>query len=362
MQTRRHFLKGSAALLAAGGLPACSDDGMAGYEEAAERLRAPLSPHPEAAELIRYATLAANGHNAQPWTFSVAADRIAIRPDASRRTPAVDPDDHHLFVSLGCAAENLRIGACAHGRTAEVDFSGGDGDAVEVGMDRGPAQIDDLYATIPRRQSTRSLYDGRALSAEQLKDLEKAAAIEGVSLRLVTARDGIDAIRDLVVAGNGVQMDDEAFVAELKRFIRFNAADALARADGLFTACTGNPTAPDWLGRLMFDLFFTKASENDKYAEQMRSSAGVAIFVGDRADHDHWVRVGRSFQRFALKATALGLKHSHVNQPVEVPGVRGELAAWLGAASVRPDLVVRFGHGPGLPMSMRRPVGEVMQS
>jgi hypothetical protein len=27
-----------------------------------------------------------------------------ILPDLSRRCPAVDPDDHHLFVSLGCAA------------------------------------------------------------------------------------------------------------------------------------------------------------------------------------------------------------------------------------------------------------------
>jgi hypothetical protein len=24
-------------------------------------------------------------------------------------TPAVDPDDHHLYASLGCAAENLVI-------------------------------------------------------------------------------------------------------------------------------------------------------------------------------------------------------------------------------------------------------------
>ncbi|MBS1167518.1 MAG: Tat pathway signal protein, partial [Proteobacteria bacterium] len=60
-------------------------------------------------ELIRLATLAANSHNTQPWRFQVAETAIDIRPDPSRLTPVVDPDEHHLFVSLGCAAENLVI-------------------------------------------------------------------------------------------------------------------------------------------------------------------------------------------------------------------------------------------------------------
>jgi len=45
-----------------------------------------------------------SSHNTQCWKFSA--------PGPSRSCPtspalsAVDPDDHHLFVSLGCAAEN----------------------------------------------------------------------------------------------------------------------------------------------------------------------------------------------------------------------------------------------------------------
>ena len=33
----------------------------------------------------------------------------------------------------------------------------------------------------------------------------------------------------------------------------------------------------------------------------------------------HWIEVGRACQRFALQATALGLKCAFINQPVEVP-------------------------------------------
>jgi len=85
------------------------------------------------------------------------------------------------------------------------------------------------------------------------------------------------------------------------------------------------------------------------------------VFVAEQADPAHWVQVGRACQRFALQATALGLKHAFVNQPAEVANVRPELAALVGVPGRRPDIVMRFGYGPALPMSPRRPVDVVIQ-
>jgi len=70
--------------------------------------------------------------------------------------------------------------------------------------------------------------------------------------------------------------------------------------------------------------------------------------------------VVRACQRFALQATALGLKHAFLNQPVEVARFRPELAALVGMPGQRPDLVMRFGYGPTLPCSPRRPVEAVL--
>lgn len=65
-------------------------------------------------------------------------------------------------------------------------------------------------------------------------------------------------------------------------------------------------------------------------------------------------------QRLALEATALGLKHAYVNQPVEVARLRPDLAALIGENGRRPDLVIRFGYGPEMPFSLRRPVEAVL--
>ncbi len=123
----------------------------------------------------------------------------------------------------------------------------------------------------------------------------------------------------------------------------------------LFSASSGSPTLPDWLGSRVFDWVFRADAENDKYASHLRTSAGVAVFIAERSDKDHWVRVGRACQRFALQATALGLKHAFVNQPVEVARFRPQLAAQAGMPGRRPDLLMRFGYGPTLPYSARRP-------
>ena len=324
------------------------------YNAAAQAMRADLSARPEVIDLIRFAALAANGHNTQPWRFTSTPKRIGIQPDFSRRTPVVDSDDHHLFASLGCAAENLSLACAARGMPGELSFvADGDG-AVVFDHTESQASESPVFRAIPRRQSTRAEFDGSRVSGADLDALSKAATVPGVNVVLITERSTLGQLRDLVIEGNTAQMADAAFVRELKDWLRFNPRHALAAGDGLFSASSGNPTLPSWLGSRAFDLAFKADAENRKYARQIDTSAGVAVFIAAKADREHWVLAGRSCQRFALQATALGLKHSFANQPVEVARLREPLAALVGAPGRRPDLVMRFGRGPELPFSPRR--------
>jgi nitroreductase len=358
---RRGFIVGAAAAAAAGGgYLYLREADMDAYDAAATALRAPLPADAGRRDLVRYATLAANSHNTQPWRFRLAERRIDVLPDFSRRTPVVDPDDHHVFVSLGCAAENLATAAAARGFGGAVAFDpAGDG-AVSVSLDPAAPRETPAFAAIPLRQVSRAVYDGRPVGPADLAALEQAARSDMVEALIVTDRAQMETILALVVEGNTAQFTDPAFMAELKHWIRFNPADALSHGDGLFSATTGNPSIPDWLGRLVFGFVASAKSENARTAEQIRSSAGILVLVGKAADRAHWVECGRAYQRFALEATTLGLRHAFINQAVEVPAVRERLAAELGLPGRRPDLIVRFGTGPEMPRSLRRPVEAVI--
>jgi hypothetical protein len=362
--SRRRLLLAAAGVTAAPSLTACSSSDA--EQKAARALREPGPRGTDTAtaplrDLVRQATLAPSSHNTQCWRFQIVEKLISIAPDLARRCPVVDPDDHHLFVSLGCATENLVHAALAAGLHADPRFDpSGDG-LITVSLGATQARSTLLFQAIAERQCTRGDFDGQPIAPAELRQLEQAGTGNGVSVRLLTARPAMESVLAYIVAANTVQMNNPAFVAELKAWIRFSASEALSTGDGLFSGASGNPVMPQWLGSRLMDMFFTPKSENEKYARQIRSSAGIAVFVSDRSDQAHWVEAGRCYERFALQATAMGIRNAFLNQPVEVGAVRSQLAAWLGLASQqRPDLVLRFGRGPAMPWSMRRPVQAVL--
>src|ERR1700682_3407903 len=121
----------------------------------------PMRVEPSKLELVRFATLAANSHNTQPWKFSIKDNSIAIAPDYARRCPDVDPDDHHLFVSLGCATENLVHAAAAHGLKSTPVF---ENDVVTIMFEKsqpisspGKSYSDQALEPCPARSTQMSL-------------------------------------------------------------------------------------------------------------------------------------------------------------------------------------------------------------
>lgn len=309
--------------------------------------------------LVRYATLAASSHNTQPWKFKLEPGRIGILPDLSRRCPAVDPDDHHLYASLGCAAENLLLAAQAAGLNGHYSCDAS-ASSVRVDFEEATPFRSALFEAIPRRQCSRAEYDGTSLSDEQLRLLEETGRGHGVSVMLLTAQNQKEQVAEYVAEGNTAQFADPAWAKELKTWIRFNARDAVRTGDGLYGPVMGSPDVPRWLGILFMRLAFSAKRQNRKDIRHIRSSAAIAVFVSEADDKPHWIEAGRCYERLALQAAALDLRTAFINQPVEVPALRPQFAGFLGIGHRRPDLIVRIGRGPEMPRSLRRPVEHVL--
>jgi hypothetical protein len=362
--TRRKFLTTAALISGGAPLAACSsarvEYGQAVDETWRHFAAGPLNDRTALQrELVRYATLAPSSHNTQCWKFKLEEKQISIVPDFARRCPAVDPDDHHLFVSLGCATENLVIAGLAHGLRGSVRFDKAVS-AVNIDFEHAKPASSPLFGAIPLRQCSRDEYDGQPLRTEHLRELEVAGKGNGVHVLLLTARRKIEDVLQYVIQGNTSQINDPAFMAELRNWIRFSDAEAVAKRDGLFSRASGSPSVPRWLAAPLFKIVFTAPGENAKYSKFIRSSAGIAVFVSDASDKEHWIETGRCYERFALQATAMNVRTAMVNQPVEVSSLRPEFAASLGVGQRRPDLVVRFGHGSDMPRSLRRPLDAVV--
>lgn len=359
---RRNFLKmmGAAGAAAVGGQVLYMYSPWLNTEtQAAPKNRAldDRVSHPMV-ELVRSAVLAANGHNTQPWKFAVSSSAVDIHPDPSRRLPVVDPEDRELWMSLGCALENLLISARAAGFEPEITYPDA-ADWIHVGLKPGPKQSSALFDAIPLRQNTRSQYDGQPVSPSDLSQLQALGLEPGVALHWAASPDELEKVAEYVNLGDLAQYAEQAFVEELIHWLRFNRGEQLRSLDGLFSACSGNPEVPRWLGK-WFVSGTVPQQQADADVKKLRSSAGAVIITSDSDNRSAWVRTGQVYQRLALMMTSLNIKSALLNQPIEVPSLRGQFQSALGLESALPQLLVRYGYAEAMPRSIRRPLDQVL--
>lgn len=311
-------------------------------------------------ELIRYATLAPNGHNTQPWKFAIQENTIQIHPDYSRRLPVVDPHDRELWISLGCALENLVIASQAAGYESEVLYPSSQADYIEVKLQDGKtSNPTPLFDAIPKRQNTRSLYDGQPLPAADL-DLIQAIQMEsGVSTRILTSSGEIEAVLEYIKVGDRHQYGDPVFIDELVAWLRFNKAELFKTLDGLYSRCSGNPEVPRWLGKT-FVTTGSAGQQAQKDEKNVRSSSGLLVILTEQDDKGTWINTGRVYERLALRLTTMNIKSAVMNQPIEVPELRSEFQSYLNVGAARPQFMLRFGYADPMPRSLRRPVEQVI--
>lgn len=314
-------------------------------------------------KLISYGVKAPSGHNTQPWLFSIEGDEIHIHPDLTRTLPVVDADHHALYISLGCAAENIIIAAGRQGLRGDVSIAepGDDTSYIKITLSTDASiEKDELFDYISRRQSTRNEYSQKQVPADDLDALKNSFNFDGIDMLVVTDRNEVDNLEPLIIEGSNLQFRNHKFVEELVDWVRFTKSEAAEKGDGLWAQCMGLPNVPRIIGNLIMKYVVSAKSEAKRWKKLIGATAGFALFVAEKHDIPHWVRLGRAFQRFGLTATKLGISHAHVNMPCEEPEVRQKLINELNLDFGFPLLFIRFGYSEKMPFSFRRSVNEVL--
>lgn len=315
-------------------------------------------------KIVRDAVKAPSGHNTQPWLFSRDGNTVIIKPDFSRALPVADPDHHELYISLGCAAENAVIAANHYGFRPELRITGKNKTAfIKIELTENSSDDSaDLYHQIPFRQSTRCAYDEKEIPQADLEILKKGVAAEGIQIHFLTREQDKEKLMPLVCGAIDDQLRNPEFKHELIRWMRFSEKEAIQKGDGLWTACSGIPATGRVLGTMAMRYLINPRIESKRWRSLIEKSAGFALFTATENNPDHWIRTGRTFQRFALTATSLGIKHSHVNMPCQVLPARRRLAETFGQKGEIPLLLIRFGYSARMPYAYRRRIHQVLKA
>jgi len=194
--------------------------------------------------LVECAIKAPSGHNTQPWKFENNVNGIIIHPDFKRALPVVDAENYELYISLGCALENLLIAAKQKGYKCNVQYPEKPGSSIIIEItkdDTGKLIPDVLFNEISKRQVTKSKYNDKPLADEVIKQLGSCFNFEGISLRILDGKKNFAKIIPLIIEANNLQFNNKDFLNELVYWIRFSKSEAVKKKDGIWSATMGMP-------------------------------------------------------------------------------------------------------------------------
>ena len=313
-------------------------------------------------KIIKYAAKAPSGHNTQPWKFKIESDSISILPDFTRALPVVDSDNHALYISLGCALENLIIAANQFDYETKVTIhNSGNETFIQVDLYQvKEIKKTDLFNFIVKRQVTRNKYSPEKIQKEALRELFDDVLDKSVQVKLFLSETEIKNLTPYIIEGNNLQFNNKAFVKELVSWFRFSEKEVLLKGDGLWSASMGLPNMGRCIGNFIMKNFVTAKSEAKRWEKIISKSAGFALFMVEKNDTEHWIKLGQTFQRFGLKATKMNISHAHVNMPCEELPVREKMIQNFQLNEYTPLLLIRFGYSNPLPYSYRRNINEII--
>jgi nitroreductase len=312
--------------------------------------------------LLRYAILAPSTHNTQPWLFRINAMDVEVYADRRRALAVIDPQGRELAMSCGAALMNLRVAAeyFGHAYKAEMlpDARHPDLQArFQLGL-AGETSGEDivLFHAITQRRTNRQPFLDKPVPEEVLGECEAAARTHGAWFQVVRDPAAREAVADLVAEGDRRQWADKHFRAELSQWIRSKPDES---GDGLPASIAGVRNWLSFAGPALIRTFDRGEGVAATDRDIALHSPVLAVLGTDSDDALIWLNAGQALQRVLLTARAEDISASFLNQPIEIPDLRGRLAERLGTGGY-PQILLRLGYGPEIAPTPRRSLRQVL--
>ncbi|MBL8630697.1 MAG: hypothetical protein JNM81_13760 [Rhodospirillaceae bacterium] len=274
--------------------------------------------------LVAAAVLAASAHNSQPWRFAARGNLLDVIADERRNLGSIDPQYRELNISVGCAIENIVLGASGVGITPLLNIFP-DGPLGNVfarfTIFDGVAATSKEAKALHKRSTNRGAYiRGKALDFKILDALSALNTSGFTKLIWLTAdSDAGKRFAAGTVKATADFIADKNMVVDSHNWFRFSAGD---HRDGLTLPTTGISPMEARIA-LMLPKGFT--GDPHKAWLAMTRDVHVAtaphfglITIPALNDRAALVEVGRLWQRLQVQTAVMGLAAQPLNQMMEM--------------------------------------------
>ncbi len=287
--------------------------------------------------LLNYAILAPSLHNTQPWKFTVRGSEVRVLVDRNRQLRVADPDARELYISVGCALENILTAATYFGLSTALTYFPDPKDEIgvatiifeDVGSKASLADQERFHA-IPLRHTNRQTYANKPLNERDVQHLQACLNEKNVTLTVTDDPVTKQEIDSLVISADITQFADPDYRDELNNWIsqgEFGYRWLIARMGQLAATYIDSHHKP------------TKAN-----ADIVLNAPLLGLLSTSSNDRLAQIQTGQVFERIALNATTLNIGLQPLSQILQVSDLKPAVSKLFPGAAAAPQMAFRLGY------------------
>ena len=281
--------------------------------------------------IVKAASQAPSGGNAQPWKFLYNNDRLYICHDEHYSFSLLDFKNAGSYIGFGAMLENIEITAASLGLKANASVFPLNEDrrlvaVVSFENENSNNPYKYLSPVIPLRVTNRTKGDKRVLPEKDKNDLISiAATIPGARLQLFEQEETIASFAEILTNSERIrflhpQGHYDTFVKEL----RFTTEEIIRTSDGLDIDTLNMSVSDKAAMQIAKDMsaisFLHKLEKGEAFKKISRqgvmSASAIGVMSMDGHDAIHFLQGGRAMQRVWLEANNRNISLQPISQAI----------------------------------------------
>ncbi|MHC1723827.1 MAG: hypothetical protein AB9836_11575 [Aminipila sp.] len=302
----------------------------------------------EVENILYYASLAPNSHNAQMWGIELHPKdgELYVGIDETRVLDVVDSSKREAYISLGCYMANLQTAFEAYGYDIKLDiYDKPDENGFISKVTYAKAREKINYATlkaIEKRHTDKGAYKDTRIAPE----IAETITLDN-SICYLDGSDNFEYLKKGTLDAIMVQSANQAYRDELAEWMRFSDSEVLKKQDGISAEQMGLK------GIVKSFYYWTtdhESAKGDTFAnqgintakKQLEGCKGILAVTGDNTIKG-WINAGLDTEEIWLKCVEQGISVQPMSAMLETEPFAQSIQKDLGTDKPV-QMILRIGY------------------
>lgn len=272
--------------------------------------------------LLNYAILAPSTHNTQPWLFKIKDESCEIYKDNKLNLTYADPLGRDLYISIGCAIENLILASKYFKVYKDIKYYFQENLIAEVffqnlnQISQPDTELEKFLIGIKKRLNARGLFKNRPIPEKIINEIYNLNDYqELIQINVLTDKNKIEEVGKLIAQGLEIAYRNKNFRQEMAKWVNNSLSK---RKEGIPGYALKMPLIISFIFPLLIRFFNLGKRLGYLNYISVRSAPASVLISSKENSPLIWVKVGQIAERIMVYLANENIRSSTFVSAIEM--------------------------------------------